>query len=531
MFFNKKKKVEEFRKQWGKPIDRFRNFDLIAVYHQLSSLKFKGEYVDDKTWDDLNFNTFFSMIDRNTSVVGQQYLYHLLHKYEKDEYILKRRFELAKLMKNDISTREQIQLHLQKLNEAGSYFIPNIILRDSLPSSKYYVLFYILAFMPLVFVALSFFSGVFFFAILFLFAVNVLVSKVQSKIIYGYFGGFEGLNILINVALALAKLEPERQIKELESLVLNKDLLKKLRRKIGYLVLNKESMNEMIAVAIEYMNMILLFDVIAYYRSVNILHKSQSYMKEVFENVAELDTAIAVASYLQELPIYSTPIFVKEKKISFENLYHPLIVNAVPNTVVDLNKSVLITGSNMSGKTTFIKTVGINAILSQTLYFCCAKKFELPTYIVKSSVNREEDLSNNKSYFFVEVESLKNFTGLTSSGSNYIFLIDEIFRGTNTVERLAASTAVLKYLDNNNIIFVTTHDIELQELLQNEFGMLHFSEQVENGRYYFDYKIHDGPCKTRNAIKLLEIKNYPESIISEANSIAKNLTKSSKEIL
>jgi len=111
-----------------------------------------------------------------------------------------------------------------------------------------------------------------------------------------------------------------------------------------------------------------------------------------------------------------------------------------------------------------------------------------------------------------------------SEGQNkYLFLIDEIFRGTNTIERLASSTAVLKYLDTNNKVFVTTHDIELQDLLDNNFKIFHFSEQVENGKFFFNYKIKEGPCSSGNAIKLLDIMKYPESITKEANSIVKEL--------
>jgi len=177
----------------------------------------------------------------------------------------------------------------------------------------------------------------------------------------------------------------------------------------------------------------------------------------------------------------------------------------------------------MSGKTTFIKTLGVNFILAQTLNFCLAEKMSIPKLIVKTSIKRNEELEDGKSYFFVEIEAIKYFIDLAQGNNNYLYLIDEIFRGTNTVERLASSTAVLKHLAVNNRVFVTTHDIELQEMLQNTFMMYQFSEQVEDGKFFFNYKIHHGPCTSGNAIKLLEIMNYPKSVVEEANSIVKNL--------
>ncbi len=531
MFFNKKKKIEEFRNQWGKPVERFRNMGLIAIYHQLMTSMIKSEYVDDKTWNDLNFDSFFDLVDRNISAVGQQYLYHKLHTFEKDENKLKKFSVLCEKFKRNQSLRESIRLAMMNLNDVSSYFIPNIILSKSLPFTKYYRLFYLGSILPYIAIILTFQYPFFFFITFLLFVINYVLNKVFAKPIQEYFAGFKGVNDLIVSAKKLANIKETGELQELKYIYQRKNILNKLGKKIGKLVVDKEAVNDVLLVGIEYLNILFLFDLIAYYKSVDTLQKFQKEMATIYEIIGMLDSAISIASYLEENNKYCTPIFTKEKRIEFENMYHPLITDAVSNSLLDLSKSALVTGSNMSGKTTFIKTIGINTILSQTLYFCHASRFVVPNYKVKSSIDRKEDLEHKKSYFFVEVEELKKFTELSENGNSYIFLVDEIFRGTNTVERLAASTAVLKYLNNHSIIFVTTHDVELQDLLQNEFEMLHFSEKVENGQYYFDYKIHKGPCRTRNAIKLLEIKNYPKSIIQEANSIAIKLTETKNEIL
>ena len=89
----------------------------------------------------------------------------------------------------------------------------------------------------------------------------------------------------------------------------------------------------------------------------------------------------------------------------------------------------------------------------------------------------------------------------------------------------ASSVAVLRYLNMRSRVFVTTHDIELQDLLGSNFIMYHFSEQVEDGKFFFNYKIKEGPCTSGNAIKLLEIMKYPDSIITEAKTVVKKLIK------
>ena len=523
MIWGKKKKLELIRKAWGKQLERFRNMDLISIYHNDVESICQAEYVDDRTWSDLNLNTLFSIIDRNSSFIGQQYTYHLLRTYEKDEEILKKRFEQIELFKKNEPLREKIQLFLLSLQETNTYFIPDIILNDDIPFFKYYKLLYLMVGLTIISGALIAVNGIFFFMMFGLLVFNVMVGKLFARNINNYFSGFAGLNSLIIAAQNIGYIKTDIAVEEIDFLKTHRGLLRRLGKKLGRFVIDKSSMNEVMLAAIEYLNMFFMYDMIAYFRSVNVLKKSQAIIHEVYKAVGALDTYISIASYLEEIKNYSNPVFTSDKLLSFDNIYHPLIDGAVSNSFENLGKSALITGSNMSGKTTFVKTLGVNAVLAQTFYFCHADKFVLPKLIVKSAIKREDDLENNKSYFFVEVEELQEFLELSKSSDKYLFIIDEIFRGTNTVERLAASTAVLKYLDNNNFVLVTTHDIELQELLQKRFEMLHFSELVENNEYFFDYKIRRGPCTSGNAIKLMEIKDYPKDVITEANALVKNL--------
>ena len=521
VYFLKKKRIQHLRSIWGKEINKYRNFDLISSFHKLLCVSNNASFVDEKTWDDLDFNLIFSKIDRNVSGIGQQYLYHLLHKYENDEYILKKRFKVISQLKHNRELRESIQLKLFNLSGLSSYFISYLALSKDIPHTKYYPLFYLCSLLSVISILLIPIKGIFLFVALFILLTNLVINKIFSRKIYKYFIGFSGLNSLISSAISISKIKTD--IDEIEFLNQKKNLLSSLKKKLGYFVIDKESLNELALAFIEYLNMFLLFDIIAYYRSVNTLLKNQNDIREIFESVANLDSSISIASYLEELPFYSNPTFTNSKSISFQNLYHPLIQNAVPNTVEDITNSILITGSNMSGKTTFIKTVGINVILSQTFYFSLSKAINFPRIVVKSTIRRNEDLEEGKSYFYVEIELINYFIKLSKERNKYLFLIDEIFRGTNTIERLAASSAVLKYLDSNNIVLVTTHDLELQDLLENNFKMFHFSEQVEDNRYYFNYKIQEGPCSSGNAIKLLEIMEYPELIIEESNLIAQKL--------
>ncbi len=522
-YFVKKKKIEIIRNLWGKPVIKHRNFELISIYHNYIKNKVDDEYVNYKTWSDLNFDSIFSFLDRTTSNIGQQFMYHLFHKYEKNENILKKRVAVAKYLNAKPKIREALQLPLLSLNDTGSYFVSNILWGIFPSRPKYYFGIYILSFLSFISLFLISFNSVFFFPALAFVLTNLVINRIYTDKIYEYFLALSSLNRLLFTAIKLSNVETTIPIAQIELLKKYSPLLNMLKRKLGYLVFDKSSLNELAEVIIGYLNMFLLLDLIAYIRTINALKEHLFEIKKIFSSVGELDTIISFASYIEEKPDICTPTINKKTILSFDGLYHPLLVEPVSNTLSSLEKSALITGSNMSGKTTFIKTIGVNVILAQTIYLCNAKCFSTFPFIIKSSIKREDNLVHSKSYFFVEVEQLQEFMELSVNRERYLFLIDEIFRGTNTNERLAASSAVLDFLNKRNIVLVTTHDVELQNLLGDSFEMYHFNEQVGNNRYFFDYKIKQGPCFHGNAIKLLEIKKYPADVTNKAKEILKFL--------
>jgi DNA mismatch repair ATPase MutS len=178
----------------------------------------------------------------------------------------------------------------------------------------------------------------------------------------------------------------------------------------------------------------------------------------------------------------------------------------------------------MSGKTSFIRTIALNVITGLTLNTCFAEYFSMPRVRIFSAIRISDDLMNDRSYYFEEVITIKEMLDNSTSGNLNLFLLDEIFKGTNTVERISAGKAVLSSLNkNNNIVFVSTHDIELADLLKQEYDLYHFSEIVNHKTVDFDYKLKEGKLKNRNAIKILQLNDYPESIIQEAIEISEEL--------
>lgn len=180
----------------------------------------------------------------------------------------------------------------------------------------------------------------------------------------------------------------------------------------------------------------------------------------------------------------------------------------------------------MSGKTTFIRSVAINAILAQTINTCFATEYKSPALRILTSININDDLDGSKSYFQTEAIAVKNIIDkvISSKPANSLVIIDEIFRGTNTIERIAAAKAVLTYLvKNNSFVFVSTHDLELAELLGADYKVFSFEERVGDDRLIFDYKIKEGLLKNKNGIAILKGLGFPNSIIDNAGTVGKQL--------
>ena len=191
------------------------------------------------------------------------------------------------------------------------------------------------------------------------------------------------------------------------------------------------------------------------------------------------------------------------------------------------DRGVLLTGSNASGKSTFLKTVAINAILAQTIHTCLADSYSGGLYRIMSSMALKDDLAGGDSYYIVEIKSLKRILNHSADEANPVLcFVDEVLRGTNTVERIAASTQILKSLAGRKVLcFAATHDIELTHLLENYYNNYHFEEEIKEDDIVFNYQLRKGRATTRNAIKLLGVMGYEESIIKEAEAQAEHFLK------
>ncbi|WP_020402445.1 MutS-related protein [Gracilimonas tropica] len=243
-------------------------------------------------------------------------------------------------------------------------------------------------------------------------------------------------------------------------------------------------------------------------------------LEEWLDDFYELEALNSIANFAYLNPDSTFPEITNNDEILFkaEKLGHPLIKDEerVSNDfIIKEDKDLfLITGSNMAGKSTFLRTVGINLAMAFSGAPVQAKSLNTNLFRLFTSINVKDSLEGGLSHFYAEVRRLRRL--LNELDSNHkiplFFFVDEIFKGTNNRERFQGSTAFLKHVaGKNGIGMVSTHDLELASL-EKEIPQLsnwHFSETIEGGKMSFSYKIKSGPCPTTNALKIMELEGLP----------------------
>ena len=270
-------------------------------------------------------------------------------------------------------------------------------------------------------------------------------------------------------------------------------------------------------------------DIILFNRMLGKLRCHVEDIDSLITNIGYVETAIAVGNFRHSLkegwcvPEFVENSFTNDEILVIKDGYHPLIDNPVKNSIAT-DKGVLLTGSNASGKSTFLRMVAVNAILAQTIHTCMADEYKAPLFYICSSMSLKDNLESGESYYIVEIKSLKRvLQSAETENRRVLCFVDEVLRGTNTVERIAASTQILKSLATDEYLcFAATHDIELTQLLIDRYNNYHFEEEIVDGDILFPYKLMEGKATTRNAIKLLQIMGYEDAIIEDATRLAEH---------
>ena len=495
-----------------------------------------GFQIDDITWNDLDMDKVYERMDYTKSAAGSEVLYNFLRTPCFDKEELEHRHMIAEAVSDDSKIRTELSYLFMGIGNTGKYslsdyldYLEQVEMKSNVPQILVDLLYIpviaLLFYKPEIAVVLLFF--------LICFSIMTYFSK-KGKI-SAYLVSFAYILRMIKGAKLLIKKSYPFLEKEQTELKESIRKLESFRRFSGIAMSMNNPMgsSDPFDVVIDYIRMIFHIDIMKFYQMLNTVKKYRTDIEHMFYLMGYIDACMSIAFYRASLTACCTPDFRSDTDengvMDIENVYHPLLDHPVCNSIT-IKQGVLLTGSNASGKSTFLKTMAINAILSQSIYTCLADRWHALFVKTMSSMALKDDVVQGQSYFMVEIKALKRILDeCRQSDKRVLCIVDEVLRGTNTVERIAAACQIMKTLQNDNTIcLAATHDIELTELLEGQYDNYHFEETIEDDDIRFHYELKEGPATTRNAIKLLQMLGYQEDITKAAEEMAETFFKDGK---
>jgi hypothetical protein len=525
----KKKREEKLIADFGKPRKLEDDFPDISRYHRFieeNELENPNRYLTQKSKDDLNFNLLFELVDRTQSKVGQQYLYHLLSSPGRTESELRSFDNTVERFSNNVKSRLEAQMALGSLGRNSFYSLPILLLKPLPIKPRWFFTLPLLSLAMAAALVASFFNLVFILPLTAVFIINILIYYANNKVIESNIRSLRCIANLASVGKKLSALEMESvDTKKLATLAKKAARLSRAISSFDFDPPIYDPISLAAAWAVETFRLSFHYHLICFYLCLDKIEANRADLCELFATIGYIDATISIASFRAGLPYYSKPELTSNMtRPKLKDAYHPLVKNCVSNDMDFTSKGVLITGSNMSGKTTFLRTVTANALFAQTTFTTFTTRYRSPFLDILTSMEIADNIAEGKSYYLAEVESILAIIRASDKERNCLFVIDEVFKGTNTLERVAAAKEALAYIGTkNHVVLVATHDIELADMLEDRYELYNFCENVSNDKLDFDFKLKRGIVATGNAIKLLGISGYPESIVSGAAALSKQL--------
>jgi len=521
-----KRKIEKwkktFKEDFGKSNKRqWKNGEEELISHYGKN-RDSENYVDELTWNDLDMDEIFRQMAYTRSSLGDDYLYYLLRNPVKEELTLINREKKISALMNREELRIKLQVLFAQIGRIKEYsfsdYLKFLMQEEPRSNVKHYLADVLILFSILLMTCnIGLGWAVFFGLILY----NMVMYFKDKAYLEPYLTSLRYLMKNLEYAKELSVLlseEWEEEKRKLDTILVS---MKKMQRN-SYLLMSPGRMaGEGLELLLDYLRMCFHIDIIKFNNMLRHLREYEEDVWKLYEIMGEVDACIAIAEYRAFLPSTTCPVFHEERRILMKNGYHPLIEKAVSNSL-EMTKNVLLTGSNASGKSTFLKTMGINVLMAQTIHTCVAESFSLPFCGLYTSMSLKDSLFLKESYYMAEIKAIKRILDAAENGKWIVCMVDEVLKGTNTMERIAASTQILKSMTNKNVIcMAATHDVELTKTLEKDYDNYHFEESMSESDVAFSYQLKKGRAESCNAINLLEHLGYERELIQNAREMVK----------
>ena len=489
----------------------------------------KDFFIDDITWNDLMMDEVYDRINYCETSSGEEYLYYMLRcpEIENEDAFSKMEKSLG-VLKGNADERILLKESLHKVGRMGKYSIWEYLKLLDNAKTGYtgleMVILFLYVFSIVVMATHNFTMG--FCLFITLLCVNMVSYFKIKASIDPYLATFSYVLRLIRGAGELKGIKSEAFGDEIKKIAEYENNLKGFKRGSWILMSagRATGSSNPFDVILDYVRMATHLDLVKYH---SMLRKLKNEIESVYgltTLIGYIDACVSIDYYRASLKDgYCIPEFSGNSDYVIAEGRHPLMDEPVANSFT-AKRGFLITGSNASGKSTFLKMCAINSVFAQSIHTCLCKEYRAPLYRVYTSMALKDDLKLGDSYYMVEIKSLKRILDAAGSfDAPVLSFIDEVLRGTNTVERIAASSKILEYFAGNKggmMCFAATHDGELSEILGELYDVHHFEGEMKEGDVLFDYLLKDGPATKRNAISLLRTIGYNESIVDEAEKMA-----------
>ncbi len=523
---------------WGEPVVRARHALDLVRYHDAVRLArpAAARPIDARTWTDLDLDAVFAHVDRASGAPGQQVLYAWLRAPAQSAAPLRERERVITALGDSEGARAAVRAACEPLGERGAHALP-LLVWGELPARPWWALLLLL--LPLGTLGALAVAGVWPPALvgaLALGAAGAVVRAVVRPRVDDVAEATRHLRALCRAARHLARNLAAHPALAPEAAVLGAcaPALRRMELASAWVALDASADDTALSLA-GFVNVAFSLDVATLYACLGALARRRAELQRAFELVGALDAAAAVASWRAGCGAWARPVFGPAAgPVRAIGVRHPLVPDAVANDYAPRLPGVIVTGTNMAGKSTYVRSVGLAAVLAQALHTVPADGYAAPFLTVRTSIGRADDVTAGTSYYRAEADAVLALMTAArdgaAEGAPHLFLIDELFRGTNAVERVAAGAAVLddlaapragsSHARARHRVVAATHDGELVERLADRYEAWHFRERVGADGLAFDYRIHPGPATTRNAIALLARLGAPASVVEHALAAA-----------
>lgn len=523
---HREKMLAWLRAAWGRigPINSLDDDRVAEAWVESRRQLPPDEEMDERTWVDLDLDRVVATLDRTHTGLGRQRLYWRLRSGTpwQETPALE---SLARQLRDNSALREAIGLQLRGASSHLGYGLWPITRPELIAVRWWYWAFPVLSLaMAASIVAIPFAPKVLLLTTALL-LLNMLVRMATAWQIPGLLTPMRQIEPVIGTAERLLTI-PELRLQGSGDDV---RALQPLRRISIWVSRDPGASGELLAALWEYLNLLFILDANALLFGARRLRRLGPVLGRVAAWVGDVDVTMMVGSLRAEARPWCIPAGTA-RDVTIVGMWHPLVPEPVRNDVtLCAGRGTIVTGANMSGKSTYLRTIGIAAVLARALNCCPAESWDGGAFRVRSLIGRNDDLAAGKSYYQVEADGVVAMLHDAAASEPTLFLLDELLRGTNTIERLAAGEAVLRALlaahggASPHAVIVATHDGELVTMLADRYAPFHFRETIGPDGLRFDYHRHEGPASTRTAIALLEATGAPAGVVAAARERAEQL--------